>query len=238
MYDRLLRRVSLLFARNRLQGAGRALPRYCFCVAQSNLELLFCPRYPVLFGIVLEIKTGVLAGSFLEATRNVWNVWNVLSVWRTPCLCCSRTQMLDRTRDLGRPERSRRQFPPVIFCPRQTRRKLPGSLEVRISYRRLLVEVSEGDRPPKDTSEEEIEDSTRSGMLGCDNSECWSRLWGIRSNVEADTGSLARESWATVSWCLSRKSYSPEFWYDNKMHVQCVTNGSKFRYQSLRQIQR
>ena len=50
MYDRLLRRVSLQFARNSLQGADRALPKCFLCVAESTwtsnccsvLELLFC----------------------------------------------------------------------------------------------------------------------------------------------------------------------------------------------------
>ena len=36
--------------------------------------------------------------------------------------------------------------------------KFRTALEARISYRHLLVQVSEGDRPPKDTSEEEIEE--------------------------------------------------------------------------------
>ena len=70
--------------------------------------------------------------------------------------------MLGRNQDLRRPERSRRlcprQSPPVIFCLQQTRRKIPAALEARISYRHLLVQMSEEKRPPKDTSEEEIEE--------------------------------------------------------------------------------
>ena len=43
--------------------------------------------------------------------------------------------------------------------------KFRTALEARISYRHLLVQVSEGDRPPKDTSEEEIEEWNVSAVI-------------------------------------------------------------------------
>ena len=39
------------------------------CRINLNIELLFCPRPPILSVIVLKIKTGVLAGSFLPSDR-------------------------------------------------------------------------------------------------------------------------------------------------------------------------
>ena len=103
------------------------------CRIKLNIKLLFCPRTPVLSVIVLEFKTGVLAGSFLPSGRlemsEMSEVSEELRVYAVrERKYWTETDILD---DNGRPERSRRlcprQSPPIIFCLRQTRRKIPDT---------------------------------------------------------------------------------------------------------------
>ena len=63
--------------------------------------------------------------------------------------------------------RCRPSFVTVFFlcCRIKLAEKFRTALEARISYRHLLVQVSEGDRPTKDTSEEEIEEWNASAVI-------------------------------------------------------------------------
>ena len=116
--------------------------------------------------------------------------------------------MLDRNRDLGRPERSRRlcprQSPPIFSAYDKLAEKFRTALEARISYRSLLVQVSEGDRPPKDTSEEEIEEWNASAVIipSVDPGyECWTATERIpfaclERRYGPDCSNPVRRTWA------------------------------------------
>ena len=113
-----------------MQGAYRSLQTYFFCVAQSNIELLFCPRTSVLSVIVLEIETGVLAGSFLPSCRlemsEMSEVSEELRVYAVrERKCWTKTEILDVLKEVE--DYALDSPPPIIFCLRQTRRKITGS---------------------------------------------------------------------------------------------------------------
>ena len=204
-------RSSLQFARNSSQGAHRALPTYFFCVAESNIELLFCPRTPVLSVIVLEIETGVLAGSFLLSGRlemsEMSDVSEELRIYAVrESKCWTETEILNVLREV---EDYALDSPLQLFCAcDKLAEKFRTALKARISYCHLLVQVSKGDRPPKDTSEEEIEEWNASAViiLSVDPGYgTYVRMWKpIPAPWPGSTGS-------PVAWCLSRESNSPEF---------------------------
>ena len=100
------------------------------------------------------------------------------------------------------------QWLPLFSAYEKLAEKFLTALEARISYRHVLVQVSEGDHPPKDTSEEEIEEWNASAVilpsvnLGYGT---YVRMWKpIPAPWPGSPGSL-------VAWCLSRESDSPEF---------------------------
>ena len=73
IYNWLSCRVSLLFAKDSLQGADLALPPYTLCVSPSNIEILFSLPFTSVFSLRkysdrkwFEIEAGLSAGSFIH----------------------------------------------------------------------------------------------------------------------------------------------------------------------------
>ena len=102
--------------------------------------------------IVLEIKTGVLAGSFLASGRLEMSEMSEVSVeLRVYAVrerkCWTETEILDVLKEaqdyaLDSPL-------PLFSAYDKLAEKFRTALEARISYRHLLVQVSEGDHPPR-----------------------------------------------------------------------------------------
>ena len=153
----------------------------------------------------------MLAGSFLASCRLEMSEMSEVSVeLRVYAVrerkCWTETEILDVLKEV---EDYALDSPlPLFSAYDKVAEKFRTALEARISYRHLLVQVSEGDRPPKDTSEEEIEE--------------WNASAVIIPSVDPGYGTYVRmwkpipAPWpgspgSPVAWCLSRESDSPEF---------------------------
>ena len=85
----------------------------------------------------------------------------------------------------------------------------PSKLRSAIgAYRHLLVQVSEGDRPPKDTSEEEIEEWNASAVIIPSVDPGYGTYVRMWKPIPAP---WPRSPGSPVAWWLSRESDSPEF---------------------------
>ena len=97
---------------------------------------------------------------------------------------------------------------PLFSAYNKLAEKFQAALEALISYHHLLVQVSEGDCPPKDTSKEEIEGWNATAVIIQSVDPCYgtyARIWKpISAPWPGSPGS-------PVVWCLSRESYSLEF---------------------------
>ena len=96
------------------------------CRINLNIEVLFCPRTPVLSVIVLDIKSGVLAGSFLSSGRlemsEMSEVSEELRVYAVrERKCWTETEILEVLKEVKDYVLDIILSPPIIFCLRQTR---------------------------------------------------------------------------------------------------------------------
>ena len=153
----------------------------------------------------------VLAGSFLASGRLEMSEMSEVSVeLRVYAVrerkCWTETEILDVLKEV---EDYALDSPlPLFSAYDKVAEKFRTALEARIRYRHLLVQVSEGDRPPKDTSEEEIEEWNASAVIVPSVDPGYGtyvRMWNpIPAPWPGSPGS-------PVVWCLSRESDSPEF---------------------------
>ena len=174
----------------------------------SVLELLFCELLSV---IVLEIKTGVLTGSFLPSGRlemsEMSDVSEELLVYAVQeCKCWTETEILDVLKEVK--DYALDSPFPLFSAYDKLAEKFRTALEARISYCHLLVQVSEGDHPPKDTSEEEIEEWNASAVIIPSVHPCYGTYVRMCKPIPAPwPGSPG----SPVALCLSREYDSLEF---------------------------
>ena len=106
---------------------------------------------------------------------------------------------------------------PLFYAYDKLAEKIRAALQARISYQHLIVQVSEGDHPPKDISKDEIEEWNASAVKipNVDPSYgTYARMWK-QSNKQ-----IPGSPGPPVVWCLSR---SQIVWNsDVIMHVECV----------------